>query len=68
MSDTLDLSRCRVFLVDDEKSNIDALVETLQEGKTRRSGCGHDRDGRAGELERDYLMFPAAASPLAPGG
>jgi sigma-B regulation protein RsbU (phosphoserine phosphatase) len=29
MNDTLDLTRCRVFLVDDEKSNIDALVETL---------------------------------------
>jgi len=30
MTDTLDLTRCRVFLVDDEKSNLDALVETLQ--------------------------------------
>ena len=30
MNDTLDLTRCRVFLVDDEKSNLDALVETLQ--------------------------------------
>src|SRR5207248_5478908 len=30
MIETLDLSRCRVFLVDDQKSNLDALVETLQ--------------------------------------
>src|SRR4051812_18411141 len=28
--ETLDLSHCRVFLVDDQKSNLDALVETLQ--------------------------------------
>jgi phosphoserine phosphatase RsbU/P len=30
MTDALDLSRCRVFLVDDEKSSLDVLVETLQ--------------------------------------
>jgi len=30
MMDSIDLSRCRVFLVDDEKSSLDVLVETLQ--------------------------------------
>jgi sigma-B regulation protein RsbU (phosphoserine phosphatase) len=30
MTDTLDLSRCRVLLVDDVKSSLDVLVEALQ--------------------------------------
>ena len=30
MTETLDLSRCRVLLVDDVKSSLDVLVEALQ--------------------------------------
>ena len=40
-----------------------ALVETLEEGETRRSGCSHDEGGRASGVKRDYRMFSAAASP-----
>ena len=48
MIDDLDLSRCRVLLVDDVKSNLDVLVEALEghyllsialDGERARSGA-----------------------------